>query len=126
MNRIIPSPNYIPVKSKADFDIDVIIYYNQYYATEKETQQRRIMRNYLSNQETIKKSNQNPFINNAGKKFNFLYTYAQNYMIVTDTIKNTVTVYIRINNSWCTLRHMKNNLASCIEIGKIIKNNIER
>ena len=42
------APNYIPVKNRYDFEYDIYAYYNQYYATPYETQQRRIMRNYLS------------------------------------------------------------------------------
>ena len=67
-----PAPNYIPVKNMQDFNYDVVSYYNQYYASAKTTQNRRIMRNYLNNQQSIKEFNKNPFINNSsGKKFNF-------------------------------------------------------
>ena len=41
-------PNYIPVVNKQTWDYDVLAYYNQYYATAYETQQRRNYRNYLN------------------------------------------------------------------------------
>jgi hypothetical protein len=97
-------PNYIPVKNRYDFEYDIYAYYNQYYATAAETQQRRIMRNYLSNQQTIKQYNKNPFINNKSKKFNFLYTYGQTYMIVEDKLKENIVMYILINNNWCPFK----------------------
>ena len=114
-------PNYIPVKNMADFNYDVISYYNQYYASAKTTQNRRIMRNYLNNQASIKKSNKNPFMNNAGKKFNFFYSYAQNFMIVENK-NNSIDIFILINKCWCHQSHLpdKNN---CKVLENIVLNN---
>ena len=105
------SPNYIPVKNMRDFDIDVITYYNQYYASEKTTQNRRIMRNYLNNQQSIKEFNKNPFLNNKNKKFKFLYTYAQNYMIIENE-NNSSDIFILINKSWCHMKHINGPVCS--------------
>jgi hypothetical protein len=113
-------PNYIPVKNEQDFNYDVIAYYNQYYASPYVTQQRRILRNYLSNQQTIKEFNRNPFINNKNKKYYFLYTYAQNYMIVENP--NSKDLYILINKNWCKMRTFKNDI-NCNELVNFIKNN---
>ena len=52
-------PNYIPVVNKQTWEYDIYAYYNQYYATEYETQQRRNYRNYINSQNDIKKSNKN-------------------------------------------------------------------
>ena len=111
-------PVYIPVNSMQAFNYDVYSYYNEYYAPASVTQKRRVLRNYESNNQTIKKSNENPFINNKGKKFNFLYTYAQNYMIVQDS--NSTDVYILINKSWCKLKHFSNYM-DCDQIKEFIK-----
>ena len=92
------TPNYIPVKNEQDFNYDVLAYYNQYYASPKVTQNRRIMRNYINNVNATKQFNKNPFMN-SNKKYNFLYTYAQNYMVVED--KNKIDIYILINKCWC-------------------------
>ena len=67
----------------------------------------------------LEASNQNPFLNNNGKKFNFLYTYDQNYMIVTQ--KNTINIFIRINNSWCRFKQLPNNNYGCAILANIIK-----
>jgi hypothetical protein len=99
--------NYIPVNNMQQFNYDVYSYYNQYCASEKVTQNRRIMRNYINNQQSVKKFNENPFINNKNKKFNFLYTYGQNYMIVENENK-TIDIFISINKSWCHMKHIKN------------------
>lgn len=111
-------PVYIPVTSMQAFNYDVYSYYNEYYASPSVTEKRRSMRNYQTNNETIKKSNANPFLNNKGKKFNFLYTYAQNYMIVQDS--NSTDVYILINKSWCKLKHFSNYM-DCDKIKEFIK-----
>ena len=111
-------PNYIPVKNMQDFNYDVIAYYNEYYASPAETQRRRILRNYYSNQQTIKQFNKNPFINNKNKKFNFLYTYEQNYMIVEN--ENSIDLYILINKNWCRMAHFKNKI-SCSDLIRFIK-----
>jgi hypothetical protein len=116
MNNVTP-PNYIPVNNMQTFNYDVYSYYNQYCASPAVTQQRRIMRNYENNNKTIMESNNNPFINSKGKKFNFLYTYSQNYMIVQS--HNSIDVYIQINKSWCKLKHY-NNL-NCNELKEFIK-----
>jgi len=111
-------PVYIPVTNMQTFNYNVYSYYNEYYASASITEKRRSMRNYQSNNETIKKSNINPFINNKGKKFNFLYTYAQNYMIVQDS--NSTDVYILINKSWCKLKHFSNYM-DCDQVKEFIK-----
>lgn len=115
-NNILPT--YIPVNSEAAFNYDVYSYYNQYYASPYVTQQRRILRNYYNNNQSIKESNKNPFINNIGKKFYFLYTYAQNYMIIEQN--KTTTIYILIKNCWCKLK-----VFNCIYNKNEIKNFIE-
>ena len=117
MNNV-QGPNYIPVNNMQEFDYDVCAYYNQYYASPKVTQQRRIMRNYLNNQQTIKQFNQNPFLNNKSKKFNFLYTYAQNYMIIENE-NNSLDVFIKINSNWCHMKHI-NDKNNCKELDSII------
>jgi hypothetical protein len=123
MNRS-QNTNYIPVTNMQQFNYDVYSYYNQYYASEKVTQQRRIMRNYLNNQQSVKKFNQNPFLNNKNKKFNFLYTYAQNYMIIENE-NNSLDVFILINKCWCHMKHIKNK-NDCHELDSIIKNKISK
>jgi len=107
-------PNYIPVKNMKDFNYDVISYYNQYYASPYVTQQRRILRNYINNNQTIKQSNKNPFINNGDKKFYFLYTYAQNYMIIENQKLGTTDMYIYINKNWCHFKHLVNKQACSV------------
>ncbi len=114
-----PMPNYIPVKNMADFNYDVIAFYNQYYASPKTTQRRRLLRNYISNNQVIKQYNQNPFINNKGKTFNFLYTYDQNYMIVQT--KETTTLYIYINKCWCKMG-IFDNKTECYKFITLINN----
>jgi hypothetical protein len=114
------SPNYIPVKNMRDFNIDVLIYYNQYYASEKTTQNRRIMRNYLNNLESTKKANQNPFMNKQGKKFYFFYSYIQNYMVIENTDNNSIDVYIYINKCWCHMKHFSNK-NNCKELEELMK-----
>ena len=113
-------PTYIPVTNKQTFDYDVISYYNEYYASPYVTQNRRIMRNYLANLNTTKQYNRNPFIN-KNKKYNFLYTYAQTYMIVEDS--NKIDIFILINNCW---KHQNciTNKNNCEILKNIIKNNI--
>ena len=111
-------PNYIPVKNYKDFEADVYLYYNQYYAPAKVTQDRRIMRNYINNQNSIKYSNQNPFINNKNIKFNFIYGYGQTYMLVQNQNKS-IDIYIKINNNWCLQRHLES--IHCKELANILK-----
>ena len=55
-------PVYIPVTSMQAFNYDGYSYYNEYYASPATTQNRRILRNYESNNQTLKKSNANPFV----------------------------------------------------------------
>jgi hypothetical protein len=112
-------PNYIPVVNKQTWDYDIYAYYNEYYATAYETQQRRNYRNYLNSVNDIKKSNKNPYTNNQGKKFYFFYTYAQNYMIIENTFKKSLSVYIRINNNWCGMKYYPGK-SGCGEVQKII------
>lgn len=49
-----PAPNYINVKNMQDFNYNVISYYNQYTASAKTTQNRRIKRNYENYLATLK------------------------------------------------------------------------
>jgi hypothetical protein len=104
INNYFSKQNYIPVKNYADFEYDVYSYYNQYYASEKTTQNRRIMRNYLNNQESIKKSNQNPFMNKQGKKFYFYNANNQMFMIIQEGCN--IRTFININKNWCQIKNM--------------------
>ena len=90
-------PTYIPVTNKQTFDYDVLSYYNEYCASARVTQNRRIMRNYINNVNATKQYNKNPFIN-SNKKYNFLYTAGQTYMFVKDGSK--IDIYILINKCW--------------------------
>lgn len=111
MNNIKPSnTNYIPVKNMADFNYDVYSYYNQYTASPYVTQQRRILRNYYNNNLSVKKFNKNPFLN-SNNKINFLYTFAENYMIIEKN--NKLYIYLWINNVW--------NFAGCTNNCNAIK-----
>jgi len=113
-------PNYIPVKNRYDFEYDIYAYYNQYYASAAETQQRRLMRNYLSNEQVIKQYNRNPFKNNKSKTFNFLYTYEQTFMIVEDRLKNIIIMYILIKNNWCPFKKFS-TITECKQFIDFIK-----
>jgi hypothetical protein len=112
-------PNRIPVKNYYDFEYNVYNYYNQYCASAKTTQNRRIQRNYQNNLLSIKEYNRNPFINNQGKKFNFLYTYAQNYRLIQNQNKS-IDMYILINNCWCHMKHFSGE-NECKQFIKLIK-----
>ena len=102
------APNVIyPVTTMQQFDYNVYSYYNQYYASAKVTQDRRLLRNYYNNQTSIAAFNKNPFINNKGKKFNFLYTNQQNYRFIENKDKS-IDVYIYINKCWCHMKHYLN------------------
>jgi hypothetical protein len=114
-------PKYIPVKNMNDFNYDVITYYNQYCASEKTTQNRRILRNYLSNQQTIKQYNKNPFINNKGIKYYFLYAEIQTYMIVENLNEKNANIYILIGKCWCHHKYIS-SLNDCKEWISTIKN----
>lgn len=118
-NNVGPS-KITPVTNMAEFNYNVYAYYNQYCASAKVTQDRRILRNYYNNQQSIKQSNINPFKNNKNKIYSFLYTYQQNYMIIQDKNKNLYNVYINIKGSWC---HMKTftNENDCILFQNFIK-----
>ena len=118
MNRTnqIALPNYIPVKNMKDFNYDVYAYYNQYYASPYVTQQRRILRNYYSNNQTIKESNKNVFINNNSQKINFLYTFSENYMIIEKN--NKLHIYLWVDNIW--------RFAGCTNKDKCIINSIKK
>jgi len=109
--------NYIPVHNYADFTADVYLYYNQYYAPAKVTQERRILRNYINNQISIKKSNINPFFNNKNKKFNFLYTNNLTYMLIQYTNKS-IDTYILVVNMWCPFKRF--NGINCNELKKFL------
>jgi hypothetical protein len=110
--------NYIPVKNYRDFTRNVYTYYNQYCAPPKITQERRILRNYINNQNSIKKSNINPFFNNKNKIFNFLYTEELTYMLIQNSNKS-VDTYILINNQWCPFRRF--NGINCKELENFLK-----
>ena len=98
---------YIPVKNMQDFNYDVISYYNQYCASPKITQNRRIKRNYINNLASIKQFNKNPFLNN-GKNIKFLNTPTQSYMFVENKDKS-VDIYILIKGFWCHQKHCNKN-----------------
>jgi hypothetical protein len=122
-------PNYIPVNNYADFTIDVYTYYNQYYASPKTTQNRRIMRNYLNNQSSIKQFNQNPFKNNKGKLFYFFNSEIQSYMVIEYTTNlipqkpnGSLDVFILINSHWCLVKHVPDK-NSCKEFENFLKRN---
>jgi hypothetical protein len=78
------------------------------------------MRNYINNNNSIKKSNINPFINNKNKKFNFLYGYGETYMIVQNS-NNSIDIYIKCvsSNSWCKQKHL--DKINCNELTNILK-----
>ena len=116
-------PNYIPVKNYRDFTIDVYSYYNQYYASPKETQNRRILRNYINNNNSIKKSNINPFINNKNIKFNFVYGEAETYMVVQNNNKS-IDIYIKIGEQWCLQRHF--NKINCKELANVLQQYVNK
>ena len=112
-------PNYIPVVNKQTWEYDIYAYYNQYYATEYETQQRRNYRNYINSQNDIKKSNKNLYTNNGGKKFYFFYSLLQSYMIIDNTSKKNLSVYKLINNCWCGMKYYPNK-SGCVDVQNII------
>jgi len=116
-------PNYIPVNNYQDFTADVYLYYNQYYASPYVTQQRRIIRNYINNNNSIKKANKNPFINNKNIKFNFVYGEAETYMVVQYADKS-INIYIRIGNGWCLQRHF--DKINCKELADVLKQYVNK
>jgi hypothetical protein len=121
--------NYIPVNNYGNFEADVYLYYNQYYASPKTTEYRRILRNYINNNHSIKKSNKNPFINNKGKIFYFFHSLIQSYMVIeytTNLIPNkpqgSLDVFIKINTNWCLVKHVPDK-NSCKQFENFLKNN---
>lgn len=115
--------NYIPVKNMADFNYDVIAYYNQYYASPYVTQQRRNIRNYLMTQNDIKVANKNNFINNADKKFYFFYTLTNNFMLIVYENKGYADLFMVVNKTWNFVRRINNCSVSSI-INNIKEENI--
>jgi hypothetical protein len=81
--------------SNQSFEEQIYTYYNQYCASPALTQQRRIMRNYLSNNQVIKQYNQNPFMANPNRQ----YYFQGNKMFIK--IGNTVTRFIKTGSVWC-------------------------
>jgi len=114
------APNYIPVNNYQDFEYDVYAYYNEYYATAYETQQRRNYRNYINSQNDIKKSNKNVFQNSGGKKFYFFYAQLQSYMIVENINQKSIAIYININGNWCGMKYYPNK-SGCAEVVNVLK-----
>ena len=117
VNRTLP--NRIPVKNYYDFEYNVINYYNEYCASAKITQDRRIQRNYQNNLLSIREYNRNPFFNNQGKKFNFLYTNQQNYRLIQNKDKS-IDMYIFINKCWCHMKHFSGE-NECKQFIQLIK-----
>jgi hypothetical protein len=112
-------PNYIPVINKQTFNYNVKSYYNEYFASPSITQNRRIMRNYINYVNATKKFNKNSFIGQSiNKKYNFLYTYGQTYMIVESN--NKIDIYILINNCW-KRQNCITNKNNCEVLNNIIK-----
>jgi len=112
-------PNYITPTTQAAWNYDVLRYYNEYYATEKETQNRRIARNYAMYQADIRKQNQNVFQNNKGIKTYFFYTYLYSYMIheypeVNGIRKNIIYIRIQNQNTWCLQRIINLKKGECL------------
>jgi len=108
IKRNLTQPNYIPVKNMADFNYDVIAYYNQYYASPYVTQQRRNYRNYLMTQNDIKVANQNNYVNNADKKFYFFYTLTNNYMLIVYQNKGYADLFMVVNKTWNHVKRINN------------------
>jgi len=81
--------------SNQTFQQQIYTYYNQYCASPALTQRRRIMRNYLSNNEVIKQYNTNPYTANPNVKYYFLdgKMYIQK--------GNILSRYIRTGSVWC-------------------------
>jgi hypothetical protein len=77
------------------FSEQIYTYYNQYCASPAVTQQRRIMRNYLSNNQVIKQYNQNPFLANPNRQ----YYFQGNKMFIK--IRNDVIKFIKTGSVWC-------------------------
>lgn len=107
--------NQIPAfknpNNRYNWTYDIYRYYNEYYASPKTTQDRRLRRNLNLNNADIALSNKNPFINNRGLKFYFSYPY-ETYMYVEHQPqgnKKRINQYIKINSCWC---HQKTYMVS--------------
>ena len=114
------APEYIPINnSAANWNYNVIHYYNQYFASPQTTQNRRIQRNYQMYQQNLKESNKNVF-QNQNKQFRFYYRTFQPLMFVYEPRfqpnQQKLTIYIKIDTSWCLQRELvynKNDINSC-------------
>ena len=78
-----------------DFEKLIYTYYNQYCASPAVTEKRRIMRNYLSNNQSIQQNNVNPFLQNPNKR----YYFQDNKMYINEG--NILYKYIRTGSVWC-------------------------
>jgi CMP-N-acetylneuraminic acid synthetase len=79
------------------FSEQIYTYYNEYYAPAAVTQQRRLMRNYLSNNAVIKQSNVNPYTQNP----NIQYYFINGKMYIYNKKLDIVNRYIRTGSVWC-------------------------
>jgi hypothetical protein len=109
MSSVSNLPNYVTPTTKASWDYDVLHYYNQYCATEKETQNRRVARNYAMYQADLKKQNQSMIQTKNGIRTYFFYTYLYSYMVheypeVNGLRKNVVYLRLPNQNCWCLQR----------------------
>lgn len=103
------------------FNRMVYDYYNQYYATERTTLMRRLRRNLINNNISIKQNNTNYFIKNgAGKKYYFYnppdYQYAFiEYQPNKNNKNKKIQQFIMINSCWvsqgCFFIGAKENLS---------------
>ncbi len=87
-----------------EFDYLVNNYYNQYYATEADTQRRRQLRNLNNNNKSIALNNKNPFIGSKGQTFFFyMNTYTYKYIVYQpDSFgKRKVDSFVFINSTGC-------------------------
>ncbi len=87
-------------------------YYNEYYATEADTQRRRQERNLRNNNRSIQLANKNPFIQNhqqSGTTTYFFYmnTYNYKYIVYQPDAngKRKVNAFVFINGTgvWCNM-----------------------
>ncbi len=114
------APNYIPINNNpANWNYDVIHYYNEYFASPQVTQNRRIQRNYQMYQQNLKESNKNVF-QNPNKQFRFYYRTFQPLMFVYEPRfqpnLQKMTIYKKIDTCWCLqkeLEYDKNDVNSC-------------
>ena len=82
--------------SNQPFSEQIYTYYNQYCASPAITQQRRIMRNYLSNNQVIKQYNQNPFLANPNRQY-----YFQGNKMFIKIGADIVIKFIKTGSIWC-------------------------